>query len=314
MSQPVVISICIPAYKNAAYLKRLLDSISIQTYKSFEVVVTDDSPEDEVHRLCQTYQEKFALRYIKNQNNLNTPENWNEGLRNAKGKWIKIMHDDDWFSGTESLWQFAEAARAHPQVDFFFSSYTNIYEGTGRTERMRLSAPWKNALQNPGVLLAKNVVGPPSVTMHKNSGVLFYDKKMKYIVDIDFYMRYLENSSWFYIDQSLINVGINPAQVTKYTFGVAGVHLKEALQLLEKQGAKSLRNIYIFDAWWRLLRNFSIKSKSDLEETGFTGTIPPLLEKITAFQNKLNPKLLKNGLFSKSMMLLCYLSLRNTIK
>ena len=42
------ISICIPAYKNTTYVGRLLDSISEQTFTDYEVVVTDDSPDDSV--------------------------------------------------------------------------------------------------------------------------------------------------------------------------------------------------------------------------------------------------------------------------
>ena len=48
------------------------------------------------------------IRYFKNADQLGTPENWNEGLRKASGDWIKIMHDDDWFTGPESLHIFTE--------------------------------------------------------------------------------------------------------------------------------------------------------------------------------------------------------------
>jgi glycosyltransferase involved in cell wall biosynthesis len=43
-----LISICIPAYKRTEFLQRLLDSIDIQTFKNFEVIVTDDSPGNDV--------------------------------------------------------------------------------------------------------------------------------------------------------------------------------------------------------------------------------------------------------------------------
>ena len=48
-------SICIPAYKNTDYLKRLLDSISIQTFRDFEVIITDDSPDETVSTFINNY-------------------------------------------------------------------------------------------------------------------------------------------------------------------------------------------------------------------------------------------------------------------
>ena len=311
---PAHISICIPAYKNIVYVKRLLDSIAIQTYKDYEVIVTDDSPNEDVNNLCKEYEGKFRLNYFKNETALDTPENWNEALRKANGQWMKIMHDDDWFSSENGLEAFAKATEAHPECDFFFSAYTNIYEGENRKQQMFLKPFWKKAIKNPAVLLADNVIGPPSVILHKNTKQIFYDRSMKYIVDIDFYIRFLKNSNWFYIDKPLINVGINNAQVTKYTFGVADVHLKEALQLLKKTGEAELKNILVFDAWWRLIRNFSIKNISDIRKTGFEGKVPEVIKAIISFQKKLPVGLLKFGPFSKAMMSICYLNCKHTIQ
>ena len=128
MTETVLISICIPAYKRVDFLKRLLDSIEIQRFRSFEVVVTDDSPDENVQLLCAAFREKFSLHYQRNTSPLGTPENWNEAIRLAKGKWIKLMHDDDWFASADSLQAFAEAVGKHPNGRFFFSAYRNLYE------------------------------------------------------------------------------------------------------------------------------------------------------------------------------------------
>src|ERR1700710_2225558 len=127
MPQLPLISICIPAYKRTDLLKRLLDSIAIQDWKDFEVIVTDDSPDDSVYTVCRQYEGLFLLHYYLNSSPLGTPENWNEGIRKAKGKWIKLMHDDDWFAGSDSLGVFAGTVSADPGVSFIFSAYTNSY-------------------------------------------------------------------------------------------------------------------------------------------------------------------------------------------
>jgi glycosyltransferase involved in cell wall biosynthesis len=302
-----LLSICIPAYKRIEYLKRLLDSIAIQSFKDFEVIVTDDSSGDEVDQLALLYSDRIAIKYIKNKAVLGTPENWNEAIRNAKGLWIKLIHDDDWFSSSDSLQTFADAIEKYPDCAFFFSAYTNVYENTGRQKPAFLKPIWKNYLsKDPNILIADNVVGPPSVTLHRNDKKIWYDPNMKYVVDIDFYIRYLESTKFCYLGATLINVGINNAQVTKYTFSVPEVHLKESLYLLQKTGASHLRNIIVFDGWWRLVRNFRLRKIEDIRSIGYDGKIPHILRGIMKFQQAIPQSVLKNGFVSKLLMGICF--------
>ena len=303
------ISICVPAYKRTDYIKRLLDSVATQTYKNFEVIITDDSPDSDIHKLCDSYTHLFELRYVKNPLNLNTPENWNEAVRHARYEWIKIMHDDDWFATPDSLLLFAESIVSNPKAQFFFSAYANVYDSSNCLQYMPLSPIWKQLLGgNAEILISKNVIGPPSVTLYKKND-LIYDAKMKYVVDIDFYTRYLEDAQWHYINKPLIHVGISHAQVTKYTFGVAEVHLKESLLMFQKRSDVVLKNIVVFDGWWRLMRNFKVKKPDDIQKIGFSAIIPPTLAKLILFQSKIPSGLLSVGLFSKLMMSCCYLKI-----
>ena len=127
-----MISICIPAYKRLERLRRLLDSIVSQTFHDFEVVITDDSPNFSVKELIETF--KLPIQYFKNESALGTPANWNYCISKAKGEWIKLMHDDDWFSSPNSLELFAEATRHNKK--FIFSAYINVYEGSTKKEQI----------------------------------------------------------------------------------------------------------------------------------------------------------------------------------
>jgi hypothetical protein len=76
--------------------------------------------------------------------------------------------------------------------------------------------------------------------------------------------------------------------------------------LLSKFGIKPLKNIWIYDTWWRLIRNMQITSIQELNR--FTGSYkwPPLIEKIVTYQSKLKRSWLKIGLLSKLFMVICY--------
>jgi glycosyltransferase involved in cell wall biosynthesis len=302
------ISICIPAYKRTQFLKRLLDSIAIQTYTDYDVIVSDDSPANEVEILCKLFAKKMTLKYYKNTPALGTPENWNQAIQQANGNWIKIMHDDDWFSRKDSLMKFANTIKAAPESGFIFSAYNNVYESTGKAEPVFMDRFRKRRmLENPVTLIAKNVIGPPSVVMHKNNKQHYYDKNVKWVVDMDFYIRFLQTSKPYFVNEALINVGVNKEQVTQYTFGVPEVHLKENFYLLNKVGEKNLRNIIVFDAWWRLIRNFTVRDVNQIRSIGYEGRVPGLIVRMMAFQKSIPKVILQQGIFSKLFMTACYL-------
>ena len=299
------ISICIPAYKGLNFLTRLLDSIKDQTFKDFEVIVTDDSPDDEVRRLCLNYQSQFALLYHKNLSPLGTPENWNEGIRRASGTWIKLMHDDDWFTTPGSLATFAQAA--NDNTDFVYSAFINVWLESNDQEIVRPGKLRGYALQrNPVSILSKNIIGPPSVTMCRNHKGIYYDGSMKWLVDMDFYIRYLPGSNAKYIDEPLVSIGIHGTQVTVTSQLNPAVEIPEHLRLLEKTGINGFRNIFFYDAWWRLIRNLKIRSAEELTRYAPNTTIPPVIVSIIRFQQHIGAVTLRMGLLSKFFMTLSF--------
>ncbi|MGB8193265.1 MAG: glycosyltransferase, partial [Chitinophagaceae bacterium] len=291
-----------------AFLKRLLDSVVMQTFRDFEVIITDDTPGNEVELLSRQYTNQFPLIYHKNGSALGTPENWNEGIRRSSGKWMKLMHDDDWFAASDSLQQFVNATHQHPDASFFFCAYTNVKEESGEKETVKLhSFRHKKLLQNTVTLFSSNVIGPPSVTMHRNDKQFWYDRTVKWVVDIDFYIRYLAKHRPVYIDQPLINVGLNAQQVTRVSFRKPEVEIPENFYLLEKVGAKHLKNILVYDAWWRLMRNLQVKNEEQIRKEGYAGPVPAAVSKIIRMQQRIPGPVLKTGILSKMFMFVSYL-------
>ncbi|MGZ5247546.1 MAG: glycosyltransferase family 2 protein [Flavitalea sp.] len=315
MSQTPHISICIPAFKRIDFIRRLLDSIQIQEFKDFEVIVTDDSPDESVKQLCSEYSSKgFVLKYYRNPVALGTPENWNEGIRKSTGKWIKLMHDDDWFEGPKALLHYAKASEQFTDAEFIFAAYTNHYAQSGKIEKVKVNGFRMRAmLREPASLFSKNIIGPPSVVLHRNDGKVFYDKTIKWVVDIDFYIRYLQNAKPFYIDKTLVNVGLGDHQVTMDCVRQRPVEIPENFYLLHKIGFKKLKNWLVFDAFWRLMRNLEIRSIQDIRDSGYNGEIPPVIDHIIREQNKLGTTILKNGVGSKLYMFVNYLKYKSQI-
>ena len=309
------ISICIPAYKRVDFLKRLLDSIASQTFQDFEVIVSDDSPGVEVSQLLEAYKSIIPqLSYHRNLQALGTPENWNEAMRKATGQWIKIMHDDDWFNGVNALEKFAEAASDKTKA-LLFCSYIDVFLASGKERRVRPAGfRFRQLQREPVSLLSRNIIGPPSVVMHINDGYHFYDPKLKWLVDVDMYVRRLKDEQLIYIPDALVMVGVGQDQVTASVHGDPGVEVPEHFYFLEKSGIRRLRNILVYDYWWRFIRNFSLRKPADVFK--YTAQIPihPVMQSMMAWQAKIPLSWLKRGFFSKPLMLLHYCLHRNKLK
>ncbi|MGN7783274.1 glycosyltransferase family 2 protein [Niabella sp. 22666] len=301
-------SICIPAYKRIAYLERLLQSIEIQTFKDYEIIITDDSPDDTVSVLCQQYFQLLPITYHKNQVALGTPANWNKAISLAQGDWIKLMHDDDWFTGPSSLGQFADCAREHKE-NFIFSAFINKYENSGK-EIVSFPGYFRlNQLKKqPASILSKNIIGHPSTTLHRNDGKTLYDIRLKWLVDIEMYIRRARINKIKYIPETLVVLGMSDSQVTAQVKNDPKVEIPEHLYFLNKMGPGILKNIFAYDYFWRFIRNFNIKSEDYFKEYDKEHSTPEIIKLMVRFQNKIPRQFLKIGVISKMLMLLHYLT------
>ena len=89
-----LVSVCIPAYNNAAYIKETIDSILKQTWKNLELVICDDKSKDNTIEVIESIKDD-RIRLCKNEKNLGMSGNWNKCLHECKGEFIKLICADD---------------------------------------------------------------------------------------------------------------------------------------------------------------------------------------------------------------------------
>jgi len=92
------VSVIIPNYNCAKYLRGRIDSILSQTYPIFEIIILDDHSTDNSLEIIDEYESKYPLwiKSIKNKKNSgNVFEQWIRGIENAKGNYIWIAKADD---------------------------------------------------------------------------------------------------------------------------------------------------------------------------------------------------------------------------
>ena len=306
------ISVCIPAYKNADYLKRNLDALVFQTFTDFEVILSDDSPDESVAEIARAYQDKLNLVYLKNKPAKGTPANWNFAMQQARGKYIKLIHDDDWLATADALQQYYDCLEANPGVDFCFSAFNNIHLGTGIRQPVFCTALNRSLLRmSPYNLFKNNFIGPPSGVFQRNNVNIFYDEKLKWLVDFEGYIRFLgENSKFIYLHKCLVNIGLGEEQVTQSTKLVKEVVVPESMYFLEKHGVSILNNLWVYDYYWRMFRNLSVQNSVEIKESGWSGAIPAAIVKMLFIQKKMPGLLLHVGPASKAGMFYAFLRRR----
>lgn len=312
MTEKPFISICIPTYKRAENLERLLRSIAIQTYTGYELIISDDSPDDSVEALVRRFSGSLNINYSRNDPATGMPGNWNITIDKASGRWIKLMHDDDWFADAQALKKFADAA-VTTKEHFIFSACNNVHFPSGKNVPEFLSDWKKNMLaQTPLNLFYANVIGHPSTVMHRKDSNILYDTNFKWVVDIDFYMRYLlKYPGYTYIDEMLVNIGTDDTQMSFSLHKNPRVEVPEYLSMLAKfPPGLLMEHEYVFHCVWDLVKRFRIKDRAVIHELGYEGPLPDKLDEIIAYQRPVPRFILKQTDWSKLLMKRCYASLK----
>lgn len=88
-----LVSVIIPTFKRAPFLKYALDALKKQTYKNFEVIVVVKLGGDETEKVLKKYQRELPIKIIIQHEEF-VSKAYNMGLREAKGEIIAIMDDD----------------------------------------------------------------------------------------------------------------------------------------------------------------------------------------------------------------------------
>lgn len=179
------ISIVVPIHEmehGAYFLDRLMKSVEQQTFRDFEVVISD--------------------------NKLKMAPNTNIGVKEAKGEIIKILFMDDYLLSPDALQHI---------VDNFKGGWL----ATGCMHDSSIE-PTQRFLFNPHypvwsseVSIGKNTIGSPSVVAFENDNPLLFDENLSWLLDCELYGRLYDR----YGEPTILNdldiaIGVGPHQTT----------------------------------------------------------------------------------------------------
>lgn len=135
ISRPPLVSIIVPCYNHAQYLRQRLDTIYQQTYQNFEVILLDDASTDNSVELLSEYADKYSEKtriYINDTNTGSPFHQWKMGFDLAKGELYWIAESDDYCELNfleEMIKPFSD-----PAVTLACSKISILNESTGSIE------------------------------------------------------------------------------------------------------------------------------------------------------------------------------------
>ena len=90
-----LVSVITPCYNGAAYVSQTIESVLSQTYPHWEMIVVDDGSKDSSAEIVRSYAEKDPRIILLQQENAGSAAARNNGIRNAKGRYLALLDADD---------------------------------------------------------------------------------------------------------------------------------------------------------------------------------------------------------------------------
>jgi len=120
------VSIVLPTYNGAKYLRQSIDSCLNQTYENIELVIVDDGSLDETPQIIRSYQDQ-RIKYIRHGKNKRLPHALNTGFAKATGEFLTWTSDDNSYT-EDAIESMAVLLHQNDKIDFVYANYYVINE------------------------------------------------------------------------------------------------------------------------------------------------------------------------------------------
>jgi glycosyltransferase involved in cell wall biosynthesis len=206
MFNAVPVTVCMPIYNGAEYIRDAIDSILNQTVIPQEIIVSDsgssDGSEEIVREEARRAQANFIILPTK------TPgmvANWNSTIRAASGKYIKFLFQDDLLH-PDCLKEMVKVAECDERIGFVFSPRELLVEPSAEgdeitkwllqhrnlssaLDELKTSQPGSLLLRSPKLLQEPlNKIGEPTAVLVRRAlfdEVGLFNEKMRQLVDME---------------------------------------------------------------------------------------------------------------------------------
>jgi len=126
-SKVALVSVIIPTHNRPQYVAKAIQSVLDQTFQDFEIIVVDDGLKQRAKDAVSAFLDP-RIRYIAHDENKGCAAAKNTGAREAKGKYIAILDDDDEFLPNKLEAQVKAMENTNDEVGFSFTASVEHFD------------------------------------------------------------------------------------------------------------------------------------------------------------------------------------------
>lgn len=185
MKNNPLVSVVIPTYNKAQYLKKAIESVLNQTYKAIEMIIIDDGSTDNTQQVVKSFNDPKII-YIW-QKNKGPAAAKNTGIKKAQGKYIAFLDSDDlWLE--EKLEKQLEFMEKNPEMSLLGTGCYEI-DSQGKILGKKIFPKKNENLQK--ILIRYNPFIQSSVLVKKEvfDKIKGYDENFSESEDYEFWLR-----------------------------------------------------------------------------------------------------------------------------
>lgn len=119
------ISIIVTAYNTELYIQKCIESILVQTFENWELIIVDDGSIDNTSRICYEMAEKDSRVKLVHKENTGQADSRNLAIEMSQGRYVSFLDSDDWVSPNMYETLFAEITKA--EADMAVCSFEEVY-------------------------------------------------------------------------------------------------------------------------------------------------------------------------------------------
>jgi glycosyltransferase involved in cell wall biosynthesis len=218
------VSVIVPNYNHAPYLKLRIDSILSQTFRDFELILLDDCSTDHSKEVLLSYKDHPKVTHLvfNEENSGSTFKQWEKGIELATGEYIWIAESDDW-AEANFLEQIITAIGTNDTIGLVYTA-SKLINSTGEVTYENKEQNTHEVIEYKGnrfiseKLLTSNAIWNASMMVFKKS--LFYMlhdtsyREMKYCGDWFLYAQFSRRADVLEVKQTLNNYRIHNNNVS----------------------------------------------------------------------------------------------------
>lgn len=203
-----LISIVLPIYNGEKYMRESIDSVIMQSYKNWELIIVNDCSTDNTAEIANGYVQKDSrIKYYKNEKNMRLPKTLNRGFSLAKGDYLTWTSDDNLFK--ENALEKMILALKKDNADFVYASYETIDENGKYIDYVKTNENGKYEI------IGHNVVGACFMYTRKvYETVGDYDYNYTLVEDYDYWLRIFAKFNTTYIEDVLYSYRFHSGALT----------------------------------------------------------------------------------------------------